>query len=236
MPSSPLDFQLSAPDEPVLASARLSAVARSRYAEDRLRTSGLRQHIVLGAGLDTSAHRAPGGVRTWLVDLPDVCAWRTSLFRRAGVQDAGVPVAVQLGADPLVPALAEAGVELDQPAQVSCLGVVMYLGLEDLAAVLADLRALRAGSSLVTDHVLPPRDRDAAGRSYAAALSGMAGGVGEPWLSTATPEHWAGVLGDAGWDVVESCPEASTLALRSHPLLRPQRLVQLTRAVRREQE
>jgi O-methyltransferase involved in polyketide biosynthesis len=119
---SPLDFQLRAPAEPVLAAARLTAVARGRYAERLLADEGLTQHVVLGAGLDTSAHRVHEGVRTWLVDLPGVLAWRAAVFARAGTDERGVPVGVRLGDEPLAPALAEAGVDLNLPVQVSCLG------------------------------------------------------------------------------------------------------------------
>lgn len=229
---SPLDFQLAAPAEPVLASARLTAVARARYSEDLLAAGGLRQHVVLGAGLDTCAHRAPDGVRTWLVDVPEVGAWRSRVFRAAGLDDTGVPVGVRLGAEPLLPALAAAGLALDRPVHVALLGVVMYLRPQEVGHVLTDLAALAPGSALVSDHVLPAQDRDDRGSAYATALSRMAGGAGEPWRSTATERHWARPLGETGWDVVDSRPEADAVDLGPHPLLRPQRLVQLTYAVR----
>ncbi|MGI6870977.1 class I SAM-dependent methyltransferase [Amycolatopsis sp. 3B14] len=50
-------------DHPVLAGARVQTTLRSRITEDRLHASGLRQYVVLGAGLDTFAQR-DGRVRT----------------------------------------------------------------------------------------------------------------------------------------------------------------------------
>lgn len=232
--SVPLDYQLAAPREPVLAAARLSATVRSRFAEDVVRGSGVEQHVVLGAGLDTSAHRLDPRVTTWAVDLPGVLAWRSHLFVTSGIADPARPVPVDLTADDVLPALAAAGCDLRRPTAVSWLGVAMYLGTDEVARVLRGLAGLGAGSHLVVDHVLPVADRDEAGRSYADALSAAVGAAGEPWRSTLSPAAAAELLADAGWDVVASVAEADAvpggLAGRRDGL-RPQRLVQLTHAV-----
>ena len=50
------------PDRPFSVALRAFIVARSRYAEDMLRDAvalGVSQYVLLGAGLDTFAHRNP---------------------------------------------------------------------------------------------------------------------------------------------------------------------------------
>ena len=55
-------------------SLRAWIAARSRYAEDQLEIAvagGIRQYVVLGAGLDTFAYRNPyPALKIWEVDLP----------------------------------------------------------------------------------------------------------------------------------------------------------------------
>ena len=230
---SPLTYQLAAPQEPVLAAARLSATARSRFAEEAARASGCGQHVVLGAGLDTSGHRLPT-VTTWLVDLPGVLVWRRERFAAAGLDDVGVPVPADLLVDDVLDALVRAGWDAGRPTAVTWLGTVMYLDDESVERVLARLSGLAVGSHVVLDHLLPAPDRDAAGQAYVDALSAAVGASGEPWRSTLSPEGARSLLARAGWSVVRSSPEADTCPAGfwdRTDALRPQRLVRLVHAV-----
>ncbi|WP_269462682.1 class I SAM-dependent methyltransferase [Amycolatopsis thermoflava] len=74
-------------DHPVLAGARVQTTLRSRIAEDRLHASGLRQDVVLGAGLDTFAQR-DGRVRTFEVDHPASQSAKRELLAAAGIPEA----------------------------------------------------------------------------------------------------------------------------------------------------
>jgi methyltransferase (TIGR00027 family) len=240
---SPLGYQIGAPEEPVLAAARVATLARSRFAEDVLHAAGVDQHVVLGAGLDTSAHRAPAGVRTWLVDLPGVLAWRTERFAAAGLADVGTPVPVDLtggvltgGAvpgDELLGALVDAGLDPDRPVVVVWLGTTMYLAPAEVEAVLHGLADLPTGSWLVLDHVLPPEHRDAAGRAYARVVAAMVGATGEPWRSAFAPEQIEGLAATAGWRVRRAVDEHAALPSGTGCRgARPQRLVRLVAAQR----
>ena len=66
-------------------------VGRSRLAEDHLAAAvraGLGQYVVLGAGLDTFAHRnihAATGLRVWEVDHPATQAWKRELLATAEI-------------------------------------------------------------------------------------------------------------------------------------------------------
>src|SRR6202162_2165714 len=68
---------------------RAFMAARSRYAEDELARAvaeGVRQYVVLGAGLDTFAYRNPHpGLRVFEVDHPATQAWKREQLQAAGI-------------------------------------------------------------------------------------------------------------------------------------------------------
>ncbi|MDT0343794.1 class I SAM-dependent methyltransferase [Streptomyces litchfieldiae] len=88
---------------PVLWQARAQVACRSRYAEDRLGAAvarGVEQYVILGAGLDTFAHRSPLArrLRVFEVDRPATLRWKRRLLERAGiaVPDGVTPVPAEL--------------------------------------------------------------------------------------------------------------------------------------------
>ncbi|WP_430333695.1 class I SAM-dependent methyltransferase [Rhodococcus sp. ACT016] len=230
---SPLDFHLAHPAEPVLAAARVSAATRSAYTGRALHTSGIRQYVVLGTGLDTSALHAPDGCDVWHADLPGVLSWRAALLETAGVPERGVPVPADLAVSDPVPELVRAGLRPDESVFVSWLGVSMYLDAEAVRRTFASLGALAPGSELVFDHIVPPADRDDAGAEYARAVGAAVGAQGEPWRCTPALAELGSWLEGAGWSVVQSIAEPDSVPAgfwdRSDAL-RPMKLVQFTHA------
>src|SRR5580692_4689864 len=76
-------------EHPAFARAfRAFMVARSRFAEDELARAfahGVRQYVVLGAGLDTFAYRNPyPGLRVFEVDHLATQAWKREQLEAAG--------------------------------------------------------------------------------------------------------------------------------------------------------
>lgn len=231
---SPLDYQRAHPDLPLLAAARLSAVTRSAFAEERLTRSGLDQYVVLGAGLDTSGHRHDVG--TWLVDRAPVLDWRAELFAAAARPDHGRPVPCDLAEASAVDALLRHGLDPARPVFVAWLGVSMYLDRDAIQAQLGDLARLAPGSMLVFDYVLPPALRDAPGAAYAEAVSAATGSAGEPWRSTPDPDEVSAALARAGWSTVEDVAEAEAPGPGFWPrddALAPMGLIRLRQAVLR---
>ncbi len=114
---------------------RLVTAARSRLAEDALSRaveSGIRQIVILGAGLDTFALRSPHNarqLRIYEVDRPVTQAWK--LNRLAEAQIALPPslifVPVDFEQDDLGEKLVDAGFQQNSPAFFTWLGVVPYL-------------------------------------------------------------------------------------------------------------
>jgi O-methyltransferase involved in polyketide biosynthesis len=100
-----IGFHRSHGGHPVLAAARAQATTRSRYAEDRLASSGLSQYVILGAGLDSYAYRCPAsGVRVFEVDHPDTQRWKRRALAAAGIAVPGtvsfVPADLERGTPP----------------------------------------------------------------------------------------------------------------------------------------
>jgi len=65
---------------PWMRGLRIFVAARARFAEQELKQAieqGVRQYVVLGAGLDTFAYRNPfSDLRVFEVDHPDTQAWK----------------------------------------------------------------------------------------------------------------------------------------------------------------
>ena len=75
-------------ESPMLRALRALMALRSRFAEDRLAnasTRGIRQYVLLGAGLDTFAYRNPYGVRVFEVDHPATQSWKRKLLEEARI-------------------------------------------------------------------------------------------------------------------------------------------------------
>src|SRR5271165_7440133 len=119
---------------PLASIGRLFTAARSRIAEDALSGAverGVRQIVILGAGLDTFALRNPHGVleiRIYEVDHPATQAWKRE--RLAEAQIALPPwlvfVPVDFERDDLGDTLAAAGFQQNSSAFFTWLGVVPY--------------------------------------------------------------------------------------------------------------
>jgi methyltransferase (TIGR00027 family) len=77
--------------DPSLRPMRLFIAARSRFSEDTLAAGvarGVRQIVVLGAGLDTFSLRNPHaglGVRVFEVDYPATQGWKRERLKQAGL-------------------------------------------------------------------------------------------------------------------------------------------------------
>lgn len=140
---------------------RFLVAIRSRFAEEMLAEAvsrGVRQYVVLGAGLDTSAYRCPfSDIAIFEVDYPATQAWK-----RHRVADARLSIPSQLTYAPvdfesqtLAEGLEQAGFRADEPAFFSWLGVIPYLTRPAAMATLAFLGSLPSRSGVVFDYPIP---------------------------------------------------------------------------------
>jgi methyltransferase (TIGR00027 family) len=146
---------------PLASIGRLFTAARSRIAEDALSRAvekGLRQIVILGAGLDTFSLRNPhGGLEIYEVDHPATQAGKRQ--RVAEAQIALPPwlifVPVDFELDDVGEKLAAAGFQQNSPAFFTWLGVVPYLTQEAIGRTL-DYMSSNQNSEVVFDYMESP--------------------------------------------------------------------------------
>jgi methyltransferase (TIGR00027 family) len=141
---------------------RAAVMVRNRYAEDELARSiqrGVRQYVILGAGLDTFAYRNPfPHLRVFEVDHPTTQAWKRSCLEKAAIPvPASVTyVSVDFDRHTMIHALKESGFKSDELTFISFIGVVRYLSREVFISVLTSIvSSMRAGSEVVFDFAPP---------------------------------------------------------------------------------
>jgi methyltransferase (TIGR00027 family) len=191
----------------VLSSARTQVLCRSRYTEDRLAESvrrGVRQYVILGAGLDTFAYRSNPAdqVRVFEVDHPATQQWKRQRLSAAKVPvPEGVAyISVDFEADSLVDRLVDGGFDLSRPAFVSWLGVTMYLTHAAIAETLAAVGRFASGTEIIVDYMVPENLRDTNGRTYVELVMPVAAQSGEPWLTFLTPHEVSALLTGQGFE------------------------------------
>jgi methyltransferase (TIGR00027 family) len=160
---------------------------RSRIAEDALVSAiklGVRQLVVLGAGLDTYAYRAPQtqDLRIFEVDHPATQAWKRERLAEA---DIPLPAAltfvpIDFEQETLAEGLAAAGFDFTQQTFFTWLGVVPYLTDEAIFSTLGFIAGLPGGAHVVFDYVNPPASvTEPARRAAHEALAARVAAAGE---------------------------------------------------------
>jgi methyltransferase (TIGR00027 family) len=146
----------------------LMAVVRHRVLSDRLPQAherGVRQLVILGAGLDTTAFGLPEWANQWRVFEVDRPA--TQEWKRQKIADVCWEVPHNLAFAPcdfeqqdLLSALTTAGFERQLPALVSLFGVILYLTADATRATLAELATFTPGSEVTMTYCSPPAGAD----------------------------------------------------------------------------
>jgi methyltransferase (TIGR00027 family) len=196
--------------DPSLRPWRLFIVARSRFSEDTLAACvarGVRQIVVLGAGLDTFSLRNPHagqGVRVFEVDYPATQGWKRERLKQAGL---AIPASltfapVDFERQSLADGLTAAGFHADRPAFFQWLGVVPYLS-RDAVSLTLDFIAGVPESEVVFDYAEPFENYPAERRENVMAVAARAASLGEPWLSLFDPLALSQMLRNKGFGVVE---------------------------------
>ena len=155
---------------PFSISLRAYLVARSRYAEDLLAQAvqrGVTQYVLLGAGLDTFAHRNPHpSLHVFEVDHPATQQWKRELLLTTALPTPAslTYVPVDFERQSLPAQLQAAGFNPAAPTFFAWLGVVPYLTLEAFRATICFISAQPPTSGLIFDyaqprHLLPPLEQ-----------------------------------------------------------------------------
>jgi methyltransferase (TIGR00027 family) len=188
---------------------RAFLVARSRVAEDALAAAvaaGVRQYVVLGAGLDTFAYRNPyPEVDVFEVDHPATQRWKRSCLAAAGIDlPRGLTfVPVDFERQVLTEELRRAGLAADRSVWFSWLGVTPYLAKEAVLATLRDIvRLAGEGGGVAFDYGVDPSSLTLLQRGALAALRSRVRRAGEPFKSAFKPSELAATLTAIGFDQV----------------------------------
>jgi methyltransferase (TIGR00027 family) len=205
---------------PFALAFRAAVVARSRFCDDLVRAAvarGLRQVILLGAGLDTLAYRKalPADVRLFEVDHPATQAWKKRMLAAAGI---AIPASVafipiDFNTTSLAEGLRSGGFDLGRPAFFSWLGVVYYLSADTVLETLRDVGALAPDSEIAFDYFEPAQNYSAEERPGFTSLGKQVSAGGEPWKSYFEPAALGAALRSEGFGDVEDL-NSSAMAAR----------------------
>jgi methyltransferase (TIGR00027 family) len=189
---------------------RVFMAARSRFAEDHVGTAvarGVRQVVILGAGLDTFSIRNPYaqmGLQVFEVDHPASQEWKRERLAEVGLTPLASTtfVGVDFETQSLGSSLIDAGVNLQAPVFFIWLGVVPYLTRDAIFKTLNSIATL-PGSEVIFDYSEPLEHFASERRVALEALAARASAIGEPWLSYFDPTELSELLHASGFDAVE---------------------------------
>jgi methyltransferase (TIGR00027 family) len=192
---------------------------RSRYAEDCLaesRSHGVRQYVILGAGLDTFAYRQPlwaRSLRVFEVDHPATQQWKRRRLAAAGIAIPGNVGLVPIDFEhvTLTEGLSDAGLDVTVPTLFSLLGVSQYLTEAALDLTLRFVLSMPASSEMVLSFVLPESARPPDEAALVSAFAARSAEMGEPWMTAFLPDELVAKLRAMGFsNVFHFSPEAAT--------------------------
>ena len=155
------------------SSMRAFIAARSRYTEDcfvEAFKQGVRQYVVLGAGLDTFAYRMQfEGVRVFEVDHPATQVWKRECLTRAAIAvPGGVAFApVDFEQETILEGLLRVPFDSSQPAFFAWLGVTPYLELDALERTLSIISSHMKRDTEILFDFAAPRSATSAQKEFA---------------------------------------------------------------------
>lgn len=156
-----LDLSVFPDSSPERAQAMIDGMAvRTRFFDEccaAAAAAGVRQIVILAAGLDARTYRLPwpDGTVVYELDQPEVIAFKTQTLRDIGAEPAATqrPVPVDLRED-WPAALRAAGFDTTRPTAWLAEGLLIYLPPEAQDALFDTVTALSApGSRLATEYV-----------------------------------------------------------------------------------
>lgn len=174
---------------------RVLFAMRSRFAEDRLAQAaarGVRQYVMVGAGLDTFPWRQPEFARDMQIfaaDHPASLAWTQERLRERGLRKPAnlTYVPVDLEERRLPEQLAACGFDARTANFCSVLGVTQYLDRDAIDSLLGFASTLKSGSEIVFSFAPPDDELDGEGVNAMIHSARRTATLGEPWKSRLRP-------------------------------------------------
>ncbi len=193
--------------------ASMCVVMRARYAEQALERAveeGIRQYVIIGAGMDSFAFRRSDLLETidaFEIDHPVTQRKKLDRIAKAGFK---VPknhhfVAADLSQVSTVEALAGSSFDMSKPTFLSLLGVIYYLTPETLVETAGSIaQGLPPGSQLVFDYLLDEASCVPTGRPLRERMLKFVKGRGEPMRSSYSLAQMNALMAREGFKPVES--------------------------------
>jgi methyltransferase (TIGR00027 family) len=199
-----------AEEHPSRRPMRIFIAVRTRFTEDALAQAvarGVRQLVVLGAGLDTYAYRSVFGaaLRIFEVDHPDTQAWKQQLLAEAGIPlpDSLTFAPVDFERNTLADGLTAAGFVREEHSFFTWLGVVPYLTQDAIWSTLGFIAGLPAGSHVVFDYANPPESLSPEMRAAHDRRAAHVAEIGEAWMTYFEEDELQRKLHAAGFNEIE---------------------------------
>ena len=169
--------------------------------------SGVRQVVVLGAGLDTFSLRNPFadlGVRVFEVDYAATRSWKRERIKAAGLIEPQslIFAPTDFERESLSEGLTRVGFSLSQPAFFQWLGVVPYLTRKAVSSTLKFISNIPQARRCLR-FAEPFQNYPANRRASVIAVAESAAARGEPWLSLFDPAELHELLRGEGFKTVE---------------------------------
>lgn len=179
------------PDMKYTKRLRAAIVARARFVEDVVKeqiAKGVKQYVLLGAGLDSFAQRnrqISTQVDIYEIDQPGTLAWKEEKLVENGYEIPGnlhfVPVDFENSS--WWNKLLSKGFDVYEKAVVSCTGVTLYLTKEAIIATLKKMTLLAPGSAITIAFYLPLELLDAEDQPMQEIANKGAEEAGTPFIS-----------------------------------------------------
>jgi len=185
---------------------------RSRVVEEKLavaRRRGVKQLVILGAGLDTTAYRRTDltdGLQVFEVDHPSTQVWKRERLETANIDipDNVKFVAFDFEKQTLAEALKAGDVKSDIMTFFTWLGVHMYLTDEAVRSTLGVMGAYPKGSEMVMDFISPSYVLEGGVPEESVAyLQKVVTDMGEPIQSKYYESELEDILKSAGFGTVD---------------------------------
>jgi methyltransferase (TIGR00027 family) len=208
------------PRSEVLAFCRWMCI-RSRFTEDLVEgaiSSGVRQYVILGAGLDSFAYRRSDlttRIRVFEVDHPASQSWKQDRLHHLGIEipENLVFAPVDFERQTLREGLVSAGFDFAHTAVFSWIGVTMYLTPDAIQATLGTVSQCTPGTQVVLTYNQPRRVLDLFSRQVTSTFEAIASELGEPFVSLFVPDEIEGLLRNHGFeDIVHFGPQEALAA------------------------
>ena len=213
----------------------LMSVIRQHVLADGLPAAhdrGVRQLVILGAGLDTTAFAWPAWAAEWRlfeVDHPATQQWKRQQITKVGWHTPSnlVFTPCDFETQDLLSALDAAGFNRTSQTTVSLFGVIVYLTPDATRATLAQLATLARGSEVLITYCPPPDGTDAAAQETFDKASPRFDTAGESFLGYYRESEIERLVREAGFQDVIHHPNESlnarylthrTEGLRLHPI------------------